>query len=209
MEEFYGELLRAIDRFPTVQEHLRALSERMWSGLQQGLPAILAEISNYHPDHLGKSTKEILALNLQPGDCRRTIAAEYGFAGWEELEVLPAIRYDTEFETAVNNLLDGNLGDLKQQIYDQPDLISRRSAYGHQATLLHYTGSNGVEFWRQRVPANLLAATRFLIESGADRSATMKVYGGAHTAHALAATSAHPFAAGIGTELAAILDYSE
>ena len=209
LEEFYGSLLYALDQYPTVQTHLQAIADRMWSGLQNGLAPVLSEISNYHPRCLGKSYEDILALGLTAVDCRLTVAAEYGFLTWEELQSKAPIAYDPEFEAAVNHLLSGDFAALRQQVHYQPDLVSRRSAYGHRATLLHYTGSNGVEFWRQRVPDNLLAMARFLIESGADRSATMKVYGGAYTAHELASTSAHPVAAGIGPALVAILDYPD
>ena len=75
----------------------------------------------------------------------------------------------------------------------------------HRATLLHYVGSNGVEIRRQKVPANLVAITELLLETGSDVNATARVYGGEMTTYSLVATSGHPVRAGLAEELLATL----
>ena len=115
------------------------------------------------------------------------------------------MKYDKPFEVAVDFLLIGQLDNLKKCLDGNPDLIFRKSQFGHQATLLHYVGSNGVEFWRQVVPFNLPKMTKYLIEKGADKNAKMKVYGGGFPVLSLLETSAHPFAAGIAQEMIEIL----
>jgi len=68
--------------------------------------------------------------------------------------------YKLIIEQAVNYLLSGQKAELQQLLEEFPHLISATSKYGHQATILHYTASNGVEFWRQKVPYNLVEMTR-------------------------------------------------
>ena len=88
---------------------------------------------------------------------------------------------------------------------ENPDLIFQKSKFGHQATLLHYVASNGVEFWRQIVPHNLPEMISYLIEKGADKNAKMKVYGGEFSVLPLLESSAHPYAAGIADQMIEIL----
>jgi hypothetical protein len=107
-------------------------------------------------------------------------------------------KYNTPFEKAVNCIIDGATTDLKYWLSAQPQLTHQTSQYGHQATLLHYTASNGVEIWRQSSPPNLGEITTVLLRNGAKKDATMKIYGGRFTALELFTTSAHPYEAGVG-----------
>ncbi len=206
LEAHYGELLFRIDQFPSIKAHLSALAHRMWEGLQAHQTSIFKEINNYHAALLGKSKEELIALKLSFEDCKTAIANEYGFDNWIEVEGLGELAYHFSFEQAVNHLLAGNLEALKKQIEQEPALVNCRSQYGHGATLLHYTASNGVEFWRQKVPLNLPAIVAYLIEAGADKRAQMKVYGGTFEPLPLLLSSAHPQEAGIVDELKKLLE---
>jgi len=203
--DYYGDLLYRVGDFPEVRVHLSALADRLWAGLQAGHAALYREISNYHPAWLGKAEEQLREAGLSYEDCRDAIAAEYGFGDWPTLAGLKVLTYDPVFEGAVNALLAGDLAGLTERLDRRPELVQQRSSYGHRATLLHYAASNGVELWRQQVPANLPALTRLLLARGADREATMYVYGGAHTARELLATSVHPFRAGVGAETLQLL----
>lgn len=203
--DYYGDLLYRIDDFPEVRGNLSALADRMWAGLQAGHPALFREISNYHPAWLGKGDEELREAGLSRDDCRATIAAEYGFGDWATVAGLHDLAYDPGFEAAVNDLLAGDHAGLSDRLDHRPELIQQRSSYGHRATLLHYIAGNGVELWRQQVPANLPAMTRLLLARGADREATMCVYGGEYTAGELLATSVHPYRAGVGEETLQLL----
>ncbi len=203
--DYYGDLLYRIDDFPEVQAHLSALADRLWAGLQAGHPALFHEISNYHPAWLGTGEEEIREAGLSRDDCRVTIAAEYGFGDWATLTGLHDLAYDPDFEAAVNDLLAGDHAGLAERLDRRPELIRQRSSYGHRATLLHYIAGNGVELWRQQVPANLPAMTRLLLARGADPTAVMYVYGGEYTAGELLATSVHPYRAGVGAETLQLL----
>ena len=137
-------------------------------------------------------------------DARQTIAREYGFADWSDVEARGENTLDEDFELAVDTLLRGNVEKLRGLLSSNPSLIHRRSSFGHHSTLLHYVGSNGVETYRQRVPMNLAEITRLLVDAGADVNATAKMYGGS-TALGLLVTSDHPAKAGVSGAVCKVL----
>ncbi len=204
LQKFYGSLLYDLDAFPTIISHLAALAQRMLEGVRKNAPCIIQEISNYHKDYLGKISK-IDNRSFSLNDCHQTIANEYGYSDWTEVEQLAKVKYNLKFERAVTLLLEGELSALEKLISAQPELLSTRSNYGHKATLLHYTASNGVEMWRQQVPYNLPAISNILIESGAIKGATIPVYNGEFTTYELLVTSIHPLQAGIMEQMKDLL----
>jgi hypothetical protein len=105
------------------------------------------------------------------------------------------------FELAVDAVVHGRIDELNALLADHPDLTVRRSAYGHRATLLHYTAANGVEIRRQVVPANAAEVVGALLDAGADPSAKLHAYGGAFDVLAMLKTSAHPHDPGVATEV--------
>jgi len=191
LELFYGDLFFKLEHYLNIYEHLEALSKRMWEGVQIENNAIFIEINNYHPNYLGHPIEALKNQNLTEEDCKHTIANQYGFGDWGTVMEL-SVPYNQTFETAVNDLLAGNITALNQKITASPDLLTMRSQYGHRATLLHYAGNNGVELWRQKIPSNLPEIIQFLLQEGADKNATMPIYGGAFTTLELVSTSAHP-----------------
>jgi len=204
LRQFYGDLLYETRNYPEVAGHLSAIAERMLQGLQSGNAVIFKEISNNHPEHLGKTVEELKQRQWTLKDCRTTIACEYGFPDWNAVEHYEA-EYDPDFEAAVNHLLDGNYEAFQIKLEQTPELVNRKSSYGHRATLLHYVASNAVELWRQQVPANLPEMTQLLLQSGARADATMKAYGSDYTSRELLETSVHPFKAGVGDQMLSLL----
>lgn len=204
LQEFYGDLLLEMGRFPTIYDHLKALSGRMWEGVQSKKEAVLQEICNYHWSYLGRPTSDLARIGLTEEDCKQAIANEYGFRRWTEVAHM-TVPYDLQFETLVNAVVEGSLQKVKKHIANNAELINQKSAYGHKASLLHYTVSNGVELWRQQVPENLPEIARFLVASGANTKARMLVYGGEYTASELLLSSAHPRDAGVLEDLRKIV----
>ncbi len=206
LESFYGSLLYSYDQYPQVKNHLNQLAIRMWEGVQIGYPAIFSEINNYNKNYLGIPISQLMNEAIRMEDCYETVAHQYGFDNWEQLETQQQLEYDITFEQAINYLLSGQIVKLEEQLNKFPYLISATSKYGHQATLLHYTASNGVEFWRQKVPYNLVELTKLLLEKGADKNALLNVYGGDCSLISLLETSAHPYQVGITQELKQLLE---
>jgi len=205
LEEFYGDLLFATDKYPNLVNHLASLSHRLFEGIQVKHDPLYVELNNYHKGFIGQSVEELKSIDVTLDDCHDVISQEYGFGNWNTLSKRTGLLYNPIFEHAINQLLEGNSQTLKVLLQDNPELVQDRSPYGHGATLLHYAGSNGVEMWRQKVPMNLTALIEILLEAGADKNATMNVYGGHFTTLELLITSAHPYAAGIVDDLKRVL----
>ena len=109
----------------------------------------------------------------------------------------------SNFERAVEAIVSGGIATLTSLLRDDPDLVHARSTRPHRATLLHYVAANGVEDERQKTPSNIVEITRVLLDAGAEVDATAEMYGGGAKTLGLAATSIHPFNAGV---LAPLLD---
>ena len=202
LADFYGGLITAWEQFSSVKDHLSEILDRNWEGIRQQDHRVWVVFNNWHPNFIGQSHKQADWTSIRFEDCKVATAKHYGFDSWTEVEKLESV-YSPDFEEAVENLIHGNIQVLTEQIDRTPDLLQYRSPHGYAATLLHYTGNNGVEIYRQKVPANLPEIVRLLIDKGADVHAEMKIYNGHFTTKELAATSAHPNDAGIMNELLA------
>jgi hypothetical protein len=130
--------------------------------------------------------------SLSQADAGLIVARDHGFASWP----LVSGRCAPLFERAVDAVVMGRLEELRDLLSDKPALVTRRSAYGHRATLLHYTAANGVEIRRQVVPDNADQIAALLLSAGADVTATSNAYGRAHDTLAMLRSSGHPAAAG-------------
>jgi ankyrin repeat protein len=138
------------------------------------------------------------------------IARVHGFASWPKLlqhieGVSSTASEVLDFELAADAIVGGDLPTLERLLTRDPDLVRARSTREHHATLLHYVSANGVENFRQKTPANILAITHRLLEAGADLNAEAEVYGGGATTLGLVVTSVHPWQARVQNALADLL----
>jgi ankyrin repeat protein len=151
--------------------------------------------------HLNKG-----AAPVRLTDAQFFIARMHGFASWpifaSHLESLSRKGSSVDvFERAVDAIVVGDAATLQTLLRAHPRLVRARSTRDHRSTLLHYVAANGIEDFRQRTPANIVSIAEMLIEAGADVNATSEAYGGQSKTLGLAATSAHPAAAGVQIEL--------
>lgn len=181
----------------TVRERIARHAQGLREAHANGDTVAAVHLKNWHPDFVGSGTNEIMSASLTIDDTKHCLAREYGFADWNDVEHRGHVVPDEAFESAVDDLVTGNESALRQRLDKSPGLVTLRSSYGHAATLLHYVGSNGVETHRQKVPANLPAITRLLLDRGADANAVASMYGGNTTTLSLLRTSAHPKDAGV------------
>jgi len=115
---------------------------------------------------------------------------------------------DSEFESAADAVVAGDIAKLREMLRANPNLTRARSARDHRATLLHYIAANGHEGWRQKTPANAVDAARVLLDAGAEPDAIAHMYGGDATTMDMLVSSVHPHAAGVQVALVDILvDY--
>lgn len=134
------------------------------------------------------------------------LARSHGFASWakfaEHLDRLShADSVVAQFEAAADAIVGGDSPTLYRLLSANPALVRARSSREHRATLLHYVAANGVENFRQRTPANVVAIAESLLYAGASVNAEAEVYGARATTLGLAATSGHPEHAGVQISL--------
>lgn len=137
-------------------------------------------------------------------DAQWCIAQEHSYIDWQQV-VNTKDQPDTNFENLIDSILAGDLATLQRALQDKPEWIHHTSHYPHKATLLHYTGSNGIEGYRQVVPQNLADIIECLLLAGADTNLKAKVYSGC-TARELLETSKHPYEAGVIESSQAVYD---
>jgi hypothetical protein len=144
--------------------------------------------------------------NLTPdysaGDVRAIVVRNHLFESWEQFCAFRDAMADgrsaiARFEAAADAIVGGDIATLERLLQEEPVLVRARSTRSHNSTLLHYVGANGVESWRQRTPKNIVAIARLLLAAGADVNAHADMYGGGATTLGLAATSIHPWQAGV------------
>lgn len=184
-----------------IHDQLKRRALNLYRAYRQNDAAACVEIINHNPDMVTRPANEIFEAELSEDEINNVIAREYGYSSWNNVEALGDKTLDADFEQAVDTLLSGDDEGLAKQLNKNAELTSMRSDFGHQATLLHYLGSNAVEIHRQIVPLNAPRLAERLIEAGADKTATIRAYGKNLTAHELAATSEHPLRAGIQNDL--------
>lgn len=204
VERLHRDLLADAVRLP-IRDQLDRHAHRMVEGHRAGDRAVVTHVTCWHPTLVCRPADEIMSGPFTLDDARQTVAREYGFADWTDVEARGATPPDPAFEFAVDTLLGGDDEALSALLSADPSLVRRRSSFGHRASLLHYVGSNGVETHRQRVPMNLADIARLLIGAGADVNARAEMYGGS-TALGLLVTSDHPAKAGVAVEVAKVLE---
>ena len=143
-------------------------------------------------------------------DAQLIIARIHGFVSWPRfIKHLNGLTEKSStiarYETAADAIIKGDIKTLKRLLRDDPRLVHARSLREHGATLLHYVSANGVEGYRQKTPANIVAIAELLLKNGAEVDAEADVYGGGSTTLGLVATSVHPFRAGVQNPLMQLL----
>lgn len=115
---------------------------------------------------------------------------------------------DSEFETAADAVVTGDLAALTAMLRANPKLARARSAREHAATLLHYIAANGHEGYRQTTPKNAVEIASALLDAKAEPDAIAFMYGGDATTMDMLVSSVHPHLAGVQVALVdTLLDY--
>ena len=196
----YGDLFSGDFYSVPIRRKLDLQADRLTEAHRNRDDAVCFQIASWHPNLVGKSDAWILDHVFEIDDGRLTIAREYGFTNWDDVESIQDRQSDVGFEIGVDTMLSGNLSSLEEQVRETPGLSNARSQFGHKATLLHYAGTNGVESYRQVVPLNLADIVDFLIASGADQGSKANIYGGS-TARELFESSKHSYESNVHSEV--------
>jgi hypothetical protein len=172
-----------------------------------------------HTNDRNKVTdSEIRRARVTLADAQCVIARWYGFESWPKLaDFVEAVSREgssvSQFESAVETIITGDISALKRLLRDHPELVRARSTREHHATLLHYVGANGVEGYRQKTPRNAVKVAEVLLKAGAEVDADLD-YGSMRRLYpertgsatlGMVATSVHPAVAGVQLGLLEIL----
>jgi ankyrin repeat protein len=154
--------------------------------------------------------KKMGVVSPSLADAQFFLAREHGFLNWPKFAAhLRAVENAhspvANFEDAADAVAAGDERVLTTLLRADPSLVRARSLREHRSTLLHYCSVNGVEDYRQRTPANIVAIARLLLDAGADVNAESDAYGGGSTTLMLTATSVHPERAGVQIRLLELL----
>lgn len=213
VQHFFRDLYPVVDG-QSVKEHLSLVADRMYTGLIAGELACHVICRNWHPETIGMEYGLLVGKKWTLEDARIAIAKEHGFNSWES--VGNHLVYREIFEQFIDLLLVGNLNELALLLVKDvatleskkdsfQSLITTSSPYGHHATPIHYICANATETRRQQTPYNLVKVIQFLLDNGADKTATIHVYGKECTPLELLTSSAHPYVAGVGKEAERLL----
>jgi ankyrin repeat protein len=189
---------------------------------QDGDPIAIQIVAQKHPRFLNPqipwlpkkmSESEVRSIALDRSDARLTIARGYDFESWPRLvDYVDAVTLEgspvSQFESAVEAVINGDLATLRSFLRQDPELVRARSTRvtpfdppRHRATLLHYVGANGVEGYRQKTPGTAVDVAKILLEGGAEADALAEMYGGRHTTMSMLVSSSHPAEAGLQVAL--------
>lgn len=193
---FYKPILDIKLAYNSVYGQVNAFGHHAFVRFQSNDPRSIVEFNNYNPRYIGKYHEDIIQSKPTLDDFLETAAYCFGFKGLYDAQVQGNVPIDIPFENAVDLLLAGEINELENLIDKDPTLITRSSQYGHRAGLIHYIGSNGVEFWRQVVPDNIVDILKLFLARGADPNLWNNIYGRPSSLKGLIDSSAHPHLAG-------------
>jgi len=188
-------------------EQYEKQAQDLVEGHKLGDSESIGRIKTDHPLFRKLADSEIRSATFTLSDAQLIIAGWNYFDSWAELtEYVEAVTGEntpvSQFESAVDAIVTGDVITLERLLRENPDLIRARSTRKHQATLLHYVGANGTE--KQRTPKNAVEIAKVLLDAGAEVNAVGKMYGGTTTL-GLVATSFYPAQAGVQYPLMEIL----
>ncbi|MGA3028385.1 MAG: ankyrin repeat domain-containing protein [Bryobacteraceae bacterium] len=185
---------------PNLEQYKKQAKELARLG-RSGDSRAVQRIGKYHPRPSGLLDAGILSAAFALADAQLVIAREHGFESWPKLaRHVAALAGESSpvsnFELAADAVVTGDARALEWSLREHPELVKARSTRVHRATLLHYTGANGLENYRQKTPRNIVAIAKILLDAGAEVDALADIYGKS-TALGLMATSVHPQRAGV------------
>jgi hypothetical protein len=191
------------ERDPTLRETLEYQVSVLLDA-HRGRHPEAATLLRGHAARLG-TDEEVFGAPLDLETVRKVVAREHEFPDWDAAMDNGDRPVGRVFEAAIDAVVAGDLAPLEELLHDHPDLATRRSAFGHGCTLLHYIAANGVEQTRQRSPPNAPAIARALLDAGANPDAGSRSYGPEDTPLELLVSSCHPGEAGVQADLVEIL----
>ncbi len=215
--------------FRSTVEQYQKQAEQLFEAYGSGDAGALQVIHENHPRFLDDKItwlpkdlpdSEIQNAGLELADARLALARWYSFPSWAALaQWVDAVNQEdspvSQFESAVEAVITGDLSTLQSLLRENPELVRARSTRItphdpplHHATLLHYIAANGIEGYRQNTPKNAVEIAQTLLHAGAEVDALADMYGGQYTTMSMLVSSCHPANAGVQVALVeTLLDF--
>src|SRR5689334_21759253 len=118
----------------------------LYDALQARENSALWKFKWVHPHFRGKTVTDIDPSTLDLDDARLVVAHDYGFpACFNLMQFAEEVARDgdaAQFERAVDAVVSGDATALRAMTQQDRELVHRRSARFHRATLLHYIAAN-------------------------------------------------------------------
>src|SRR3954453_12838619 len=109
VERLHRDLLTDGVRPLPIRDQLDRQAHRIVEGHKAGDRAVVTHVTCWHPTLVCRPAGEIMTGPFTLDDARQTVAREYGFAGWPDVEARGAAPPDPAFESAVDTLLSGDV----------------------------------------------------------------------------------------------------
>lgn len=177
-------------------------AESLQHDYEHGVRDAFVKVRRYFARPGKRSDLEMPEEKFELTDAQKITARQYGFESWVKLlafveELNKENSAVWQFEKAADAVVAGDLETLEKLLQKNPALVHMHSQRIHGATLLLYTGANGVEGYRQQSPTNTVAIAELLLRYGAEVDAVFVK--GRGTTLGEVATSDH--AARAGTQI--------
>jgi hypothetical protein len=128
VERLHFDLLTDTVRRLPIRDQLDRQAHRIVEAHNAGDRAVVPHITCWHPKLVCHSADKIMGSDFTLDDARQTIAREYGFADWSDVEARGASPPNPAFELAVDTLLRGDVETLRGLLAGDPSLIHRKRA---------------------------------------------------------------------------------
>src|SRR4051795_9995021 len=113
VERLHRDLLTDDVRRLPIRDQLDRQAHRIVAGHEAGDRAVVTHITCWHPKLVCHSADDIMGSDFTLDDALQTIAREYGFVDWPDVEARGASPPDLDFEIAVDTLLRGDVENLR------------------------------------------------------------------------------------------------
>jgi hypothetical protein len=175
-------------------EHLKYQAKDLLKEHAAGDPRAAQRIREFHPRFASATDSEIFSAHLKLSDAQLVIARESGFPSWPRLKrhiEKPTLAdqlnlphheriEDAIFRRGVELLDAGDEAGLRAHLKQHPNLVHQRVVfeggnYFRNPTLLEFIAENPVR--HDKLPANIVAIARIILDAGSDQSARNEALG--------------------------------
>lgn len=202
LKKLLAEELPLLHSLILIQDYIIRVADRLQSAIDNRNPILSVLLRNHYTRFSFESLEDIWNQSHQI-DLQELSARMHGFNEFSDIDSVSYI--DPELQMGIDHFLNSPIEIFQDYIINHQSILDKQTAFGHQASLIHYIGSNGVEIYRQQVPLDIVIRVSILKDLNASFDISHKIYGGHCSLIDLIETSAHPKDAGVRKQLMKII----